>query len=269
MEIETFKSLVFKAGCSLLHINLIENRESISLLSEYSNNPTDLSLAVIQAVLSIMSRTQTFDRPYLQSILSLLLDLFTVLTVSHSIIPPFTQQAVLLSLLQMFLSPLIQQQQGDINQSLRSSFYLVLHAFLLYAVQANSLSFLLPSFPSSLDTFTHTLLMDISSLSSQLSLSALMLLNYLLITDLKESLLPSLLHYEVELQVFFLYLIHSIELDIMSSFYSTRGIPAITITRLNFNTSVKTLLSILYLVFKIYLSSLQIWLQQLRVRFSF
>ena len=269
MEIETFKSLVFKAGCSLLHINLIENRESISLLAEYSNNPIDLSLAVIQALLSIMSRTQTFDRPYLQSILSLLLDIFTVLTVSHSSIPPFTQQAILLSLLQMFLSPLIQQQQGDTNQSLRSSFYLVLHSFLLYAVQANTLSFLLPSFSSSIDLFTHTLLKDISSLSSQLSLSALMLLNYLLITDIKETLLPTLIQYEVELQVFFLSLMHSIELDLLSSFYPTRGIPAITITKLNLNTSVTTLLSSLYIVFRMYSFSLQIWLQQLKVRFSY
>lgn len=216
MEIETFKSLVFQAGCSLLHVNLIENRESISLLSEYSNNPSDLSLAVIQALLSIMTRTQTYDRLYLQSIFSLLTDLFAVLSSSHSPIPPFTQQTVLISLLQTCLSPLIQQQQGETNQALRSSFYLVLHSFLLFSVQSNSLSLLLSSFTFSIESLTHILLKDICTLPSQLSLSALLLMNYLLITDLKDLLLPTLLHYEVDLQVLTLHLTHSIEPDFIT-----------------------------------------------------
>ena len=201
MELEVMKNFVFQAGCSLLHINIIENKESVSLLSSFSNNPLELYLAVIQALLSITTRTVLFDRSYIQSITDLLLDLFTMLSASSMVVPAFTQQAVLLSILQGVLSPLSQQQQNALNIPIRSSYYLLLLSFLLYSRKSEVLPLLLPTLRPTLDQLVHLLMMDIERREYEIKFTALSLLNFLLETDLKEECIHLVLSYETELQV--------------------------------------------------------------------
>lgn len=195
------KNFVFQAGCSLLHINIIENKESVSLLSAYSDNPLDLYLAVIHALLSITTRTVTFDRTYVQSITELLLDLFSMLSTAAMTIPSFTQQSILLFLLQGVLSPLSQQQQNLLNVSIRSSYYLLLLTFLVYARKAETISLLMPTLHPCLDQLVHLLLTDIERREYEIKYTSLSLLNYLLETELKEECIHLVLSYETELQV--------------------------------------------------------------------
>ena len=195
------KNFVFQAGCSLLHINIIENKESVSLLSAYSDNPLDLYLAVIHALLSITTRTVTFDRTYVQSITELLLDLFSMLSTAAMTIPSFTQQSILLFLLQGVLSPLSQQQLNLLNVSIRSSYYLLLLTFLVYARKTETISLLMPTLHPCLDQLVHLLLTDIERREYEIKYTSLSLLNYLLETELKEECIHLVLSYETELQV--------------------------------------------------------------------
>ena len=55
MEIEAVKSLAFTAGCRLLHLHLIENYEAIFLLPRFASSPTDLHVAVLQALLTLIT----------------------------------------------------------------------------------------------------------------------------------------------------------------------------------------------------------------------
>ena len=73
------KSLAFASGCRLLHLHLIENYETILLLPRFATSPTDLHVAVSQALLSLMTSVRSFDRPYLSYLSALLLDLFVFL----------------------------------------------------------------------------------------------------------------------------------------------------------------------------------------------
>ena len=194
------KNFVFQAGCSLLHINIIENKESVSLLSSFSNNPLELYLAVIQALLSITTRTVLVDRSYIQSITDLLLDLFTMLSASSMVIPAFTQQSILLSIVQGVLSPL-SQQQHRLNVPIRSSYYLLLLSFLLYSRKSEVLSLLLPTLRPTLYQLVHLVLMDVERKEYEIKFTALSLLNFMLETDLKEECIHLVLSYEKELQV--------------------------------------------------------------------
>ena len=135
MEIEAVKSLAFTSGCRLLHLYLIENYEAVPLLPRFASAPTDLHVAVLQALLSLVPTTNTFDRPYLASLGDLFLDLFALLHKQTSLqMKPFTQQAILNGLLQTVLSPVVQQRQEERSCRLRGQLYLPLLSFLLYVL---------------------------------------------------------------------------------------------------------------------------------------
>ena len=135
MEIEAVKSLAFTAGCRLLHLHLIENYEAIFLLPRFASSPTDLHVAVLQALLTLITDIKTFDRPYLASLGDFFLDLFVFLRRQTDLpIKPFTQQAILNGLLQTILSPIVQQRQEEQSCRLRGQLYLPLLSFLTYVL---------------------------------------------------------------------------------------------------------------------------------------
>lgn len=200
MELEAIKSLAFQAGCSLLHIIIIENRESISLLPSFSSDPLNLYLAIIQALLSIANRTTTFDRSYIESIAHLLQDLFVMMSSTSMVIAPFTQQSLFLLILQAILSPLSQQRNGG-SHSIRSGYYILFLTFLQYAKKTESLPHLIQSLNPSLEQLVYLLMNDCDNQIYEDRIAALSLLNYLLTTDLKESIIQYIMSFELSLQV--------------------------------------------------------------------
>lgn len=105
MALEATKAMAFSAACYLLHLLLIESHESICLLPRFATCPTDLHVAVIQALLSLATSVKSFDRPYLSSLADLLLDLFVFLRTQTTVsMAAFTQQMILTELLQSILS---------------------------------------------------------------------------------------------------------------------------------------------------------------------
>lgn len=200
MELEAIKSLAFQAGCSLLHIMIIENRESISLLPSFSSDPLNLYLAIIQALLSIANRTTTLDRSYIESIAHLLQDLFVMMSQTSMVIAPFTQQSLFLLILQAILSPLSQQRNGG-SHSIRSAYYILFLTFLQYARKMESLSHLLLSLNPSLEQLVYLLMSDCDNQVFEDRIAALSLLNYLLTTELKELIIQYILSFELSLQV--------------------------------------------------------------------
>ena len=79
MALEAAKTLAFSAGCQLLHFDLLEAREVISLLPRFADAPFSLHLAVLQALIALLVRTDSYERPYLASLSALLLDLLRFL----------------------------------------------------------------------------------------------------------------------------------------------------------------------------------------------
>lgn len=134
MELEALKSLAFASGCRLLHLHLIENHETILLLPRFGTSPTDLHVAVSQALLSLVTSVRSFDRPYLSYLSALLLDLFVFLRGQVTLpMAAFTQQSVLTGLLEAVLSPVVQQRQEEKSCWLRGQLYLPLLSFLTYS----------------------------------------------------------------------------------------------------------------------------------------
>lgn len=133
MALEATKAMAFSATCRLLHLLLIENHESICLLPRFATCPTDLHVAVIQALLSLATSVKSFDRPYLSSLADLLLDLFVFLR-TQTMVPmaAFTQQMILTELLQSILSPVVQQRHDERSCRLRGQLYLPLLSFLTF-----------------------------------------------------------------------------------------------------------------------------------------
>ena len=127
MALEAGKTLVFSAACQFLHFALLEAREAISLIPRFSDSPFTLHMAVLHALLELMMHVTSFERPYLQYISSLLLDVLRILrTAPPSLFPPFTQQTVITSLLQILLSPAIQQRHDPRSMLSRTPLYLCL-----------------------------------------------------------------------------------------------------------------------------------------------
>ena len=131
MALEAAKTLAFSAGCQLLHFDLLEAREVISLLPRFADAPFSLHLAVLQALIALLVRTDSYERPYLASLSALLLDLLLFLrSAPPSLLPPFTQQTVLSGLLKAVLAPAVQQRQDERSDAARVQLYLPLLAFL-------------------------------------------------------------------------------------------------------------------------------------------
>mgnify|MGYP006889699749 FL=1 len=131
MALEATKAMAFSAACHLLHLLLIESHESICLLPRFATCPTDLHVAVIQALLSLATSVKSFDRPYLSSLADLLLDLFVFLRTQTTVsMAAFTQQMILTELLQSILSPVVQQRHDERSCRLRGQLYLPLLSFL-------------------------------------------------------------------------------------------------------------------------------------------
>lgn len=139
MALEATKAMAFSAACRLLHLLLIESHESICLLPRFATCPTDLHVAVIQALLSLATSVKSFDRPYLSSLADLLLDLFVFLRTQTSVpMAAFTQQMILTELLQSILSPVVQQRHDERSCRLRGQLYLPLLSFLTFLLEAKT-----------------------------------------------------------------------------------------------------------------------------------
>lgn len=191
MEIEAMKSLAFASGCRLLHLHLIENYETILLLPRFATSPTDLHVAVSQALLALMTSVRSFDRPYLSYLSGLLLDLFVFLRGQVTLpMAAFTQQSVLTSLLESVLSPVVQQRQEEKSCWMRCQLYLSLLAFLTYSfslslisrltIQQNTFDLLLQPLQASLSLLVPSLAQDTLLTNLQGRTAALSLLNLLL-----------------------------------------------------------------------------------------
>ena len=188
MEIETMKSLAFASACRLLHLHLIENSDTILLLPRFATSPTDLHVAVSQALLSLMISVRSFDRPYLSYLSALLLDLFVFLRGQVTLpMAAFTQQSVLTSMLESILSPVVQQRQEEKSCWIRCQLYLSLLSFLTYSlivslisrltIQQNTFDLLLqPALPLLIHSVAQdTLLTNLEGRTAALSLLNLLL----------------------------------------------------------------------------------------------
>lgn len=191
MELEALKSLAFASGCRLLHLHLIENHETILLLPRFATSPTDLHVAVSQALLSLVTSVRSFDRPYLSYLSALLLDLFVFLRGQVTLpMAAFTQQSVLTGLLEAVLSPVVQQRQEEKSCWLRGQLYLPLLSFLTYsfshclisrlAIQQNTFDLLLQPLQSALSLLVPSLAQDTLLTDLQGRTAALSLMNLLL-----------------------------------------------------------------------------------------
>ena len=204
MEIEAMKSLAFASGCRLLHLHLIENYETILLLPRFATSPTDLHVAVSQALLSLMTSIRSFDRPYLSYLSALLLDLFVFLRGQVTLpMAAFTQQSVLTSLLESVLSPVVQQRQEEKSCWLRCQLYLSLLSFLTYSfslslifrltIQQNTFDLLLQPLQTALSLLIPSLAQDTLLTNLQGRSAALSLLNLLLQSSVGDGTLQILL----------------------------------------------------------------------------
>lgn len=204
MEIEAMKSLAFASGCRLLHLHLIENYETILLLPRFATSPTDLHVAVSQALLSLMTSIRSFDRPYLSYLSALLLDLFVFLRGQVTLpMAAFTQQSVLTSLLESVLSPVVQQRQEEKSCWLRCQLYLSLLSFLTYSfslslifrltIQQNTFDLLLQPLQAALSLLIPSLAQDTLLTNLQGRSAALSLLNLLLQSSVGDGTLQILL----------------------------------------------------------------------------
>ena len=191
MEIETMKSLAFASACRLLHLHLIENSDTILLLPRFATSPTDLHVAVSQALLSLMISVRSFDRPYLSYLSALLLDLFVFLRGQVTLpMAAFTQQSVLTSLLESILSPVVQQRQEEKSCWIRCQLYLSLLSFLTYSlivslisrltIQQNTFDLLLQPLQAALPLLIHSVAQDTLLTNLEGRTAALSLLNLLL-----------------------------------------------------------------------------------------
>ena len=197
------KSLAFASGCRLLHLHLIENYETILLLPRFATSPTDLHVAVSQALLSLMTSVRSFDRPYLSYLSALLLDLFVFLRGQVALpMAAFTQQSVLTSLLESVLSPVVQQRQEE-KSCLRCQLYLSLLSFLTYSfllslisrltIQQNTFDLLLQPLQAALPLLVPSLAQDTLLTNLQGRTAALSLLNLLLQSSVGDETLQLLL----------------------------------------------------------------------------
>ena len=198
------KSLAFASGCRLLHLHLIENYETILLLPRFATSPTDLHVAVSQALLSLMTSVRSFDRPYLSYLSALLLDLFVFLRGQVALpMAAFTQQSVLTSLLESVLSPVVQQRQEEKSCWLRCQLYLSLLSFLTYSfllslisrltIQQNTFDLLLQPLQAALPLLVPSLAQDTLLTNLQGRTAALSLLNLLLQSSVGDETLQLLL----------------------------------------------------------------------------
>lgn len=202
METEALKAFAFNAACKLLHLNLIENRESIVLLPRFADHPLDLHLAVLQALLALVNRVQTLERPYLLDLAQLLLDLLAALQAAHRTeLAPFTQQTVLAELLQAVLAPVAQQRQDERSARLRGALYLPLLRFLTDAVHAGAADILEQPLQAALPLLLPALAEDIVLPDLSGRSAALGLLNLLLRSSLGKEALTLLLEQPTTLHV--------------------------------------------------------------------
>ena len=160
MEIEAIKCFTFDGVCDLLHLFLIENKESVVLVARYSTSPCDLHIAVIQALLTLMNRSQAQERPYLRALTNLILDIITVLARSAAVITPFTLESIFTQMAQLILSPYTQQKYDEASCALRGLLSLCLLSFLSFVIQGNLQSFLIQPITAVLPLLIPSLLED-------------------------------------------------------------------------------------------------------------
>lgn len=184
MEIEATKCFVFEAACGLLHLILIENKEVIGRLARFAAAPCELHVAVLQALLALMTHSQTAGRPYLHALTRLVIDVLALLARTPSaVVPPFTLEALFTQLTQLLLSPHAQQRFDQAACELRSLLYLALLAFLTFVTQRDFASFLAHPLAAVLPLLVASLLEDTGLNDLQGRASALALLTLLYESD--------------------------------------------------------------------------------------